>query len=331
MSGNNNTTQTGAQRLVTRKAFLKQSSLSLLGAGLLPFAGAVASPVEPLSSNPGTNNTGNKQLRTVMYNVFNGCIGYKGINGTALPPGDESTLVKTAREMGQIPKRMAMELALYKPDIINFCEGPSEEVVADMAGMLNLHYAYFPGGFPGAVLTRYEIISAENRPFLHKERNNPAALFTRHWGRVKLRLPDGNIVSVHSAHLWPFRKEENDTQVRLKEIREIIASIQHDLANGCDSVLLQGDLNHTPDMPEYKSLQGVGLVDTFTKHTTGDGYTFDTINPTRRIDYIYAAGTLATQLQRSATLFEGNFRMNNQDPRSFALSDHIPVLADFVL
>jgi hypothetical protein len=30
-------------------------------------------------------------------------------------------------------------------------------------------------------------------------------------------------------------------------------------------------------------------------------------------------------------LFEGSFRMNNEDPKGFALSDHIPVLADFEL
>ncbi|MBX3240442.1 MAG: hypothetical protein KIT80_01650 [Chitinophagaceae bacterium] len=321
-----------ARGQVTRKAFLKQSSLSLLGLSLLPF---------DMSSHAGSNQPGwvkkenddndEKRLRSITYNVFNGCIGYKGINGSALPPGENSELVKTARDMGQIPQRMMLELALYQPDIINFSEGPDEKVVAQMAKMLDLNYAYFPGGFPGAVLTRYEIISAENRPFLNKERNNPKELFTRHWGRAKLRLPDGKAITVHSAHLWPFRKEENDTRLRLAEIKEMTASIQYDLANGSDSVLLQGDLNHTPDMPEYNSLQQAGLVDTFIKNVSGDGYTFDSIKPTRRIDYIYAAGTLSKQIKQHMSLFEGSFRLNNEDPKGFALSDHLPVLVDFVL
>lgn len=309
---------------IPRKAFLKQSSLSLLGLGLLPFN---------VSTSVGETthvSVNEKRLRTITYNVFNGCIGYKGINGSELPPGENSDLVKAARDMGQIPQRISLELALYKPNIINFCEGPSEEVVAKMAKLLGLNYVYFSGGFPGAILTNYDIISSENRPFVNKERNSKE-LFTRHWGKATLRLPDGKVITVHSAHLWPFRKEDNDTRLRLAEIKEMISSIQYDLANGSDSVLLQGDLNHSPDMPEYKSLQGVGLVDSFTKNVAGDGYTIDPGKPTRRIDYIYAAGRLSQQIQRSTSLFEGSFRMNNEDPKGFALSDHLPVLADFAL
>ncbi len=333
MSQETTTGQVNAGEPVTRKTFLKQSSLSLLGLSLLPFNVSLSPVGDSQSGWPGAHSAGEneKRLRSITYNVFNGCIGYKGINGSELPSGENSGLVRAARDMGQISQRMMLELALYQPDIINFCEGPDEEVVAQMAKMLDLNYTYFPGGFPGAVLTRYEIISAENRPFLNKEHNNPAALFTRHWGKAKLRLPDGKVITVHSAHLWPFRKEENDTRLRLAEIKEMTASIQYDLANGSDSVLLQGDLNHTPDMPEYDSLQQAGLVDTFIKNVSGNGYTFDSIRPTRRIDYIYAAGSLSKKIKQHMSLFEGSFRLNNEDPKGFALSDHLPVLVDFVL
>ncbi|MBX2924096.1 MAG: hypothetical protein KF746_17990 [Chitinophagaceae bacterium] len=332
MSGNTSITQVNAHAQVTRKAFLKQSSLSLLGLSLLPFgASSHAGSNHPGWTEKDNDGNGEKRLRSITYNVFNGCIGYKGINGRELPPGENSELVKAVRDMGQIPQRIMLELALYNPNIISFSEGPGEEVVAKMAKMLDLNYAYFSGGFPGAVLTTYEIISAENRPFQNKDRNNPKELFTRHWGKVKLRLPDGKAITVHSAHLWPFTKEENDTRLRLAEIKEMIASIKYDLANGSDSVLLQGDLNHTPDMPEYNSLQHAGLVDTVIKNVSGDGYTFDSIKPTRRIDYIYAAGTLSKQIKHYMSLFEGSFRVNNEDPKGFALSDHLPVLVDFAL
>ncbi|MBX3257704.1 MAG: endonuclease/exonuclease/phosphatase family protein [Chitinophagaceae bacterium] len=333
MSGNKSTTQVNAHGQVTRKAFLKQSSLSLLGLGLLPFdvSSLYAGNSQAGRAEKENGGSDEKRVRSITYNIFNGCIGYKGINGRELPPGENSDLVKAARDMGQIPQRIMLELALYKPNIINFSEGPGEEVVAKMAKMLDLNYAYFPGGFPGAVLTTYEIISAENRPFQNKDRNDPKELFTRHWGKAKLRLPDGKVITVHSAHLWPFTKEENDTRLRLAEIKEIIASVKYDLANGSDSVLLQGDLNHTPGTQEYKNLNNAGLVDTFNVKGTGNGYTCDSIKPRERIDYIYAMGTLSKQIKSHMPLFEGNFRVNNEDPKGFALSDHIPVLADFAL
>jgi endonuclease/exonuclease/phosphatase family metal-dependent hydrolase len=332
MSYNKNSVQTKSDISVTRKTFLKHSSLSLLGLSLLPFGASSLDFTKDAAVDIEKNEHGNdeKRMRSIAYNIFNGCIGYKGINGKALPP-ENSDLVKTARDMGQISQRIMLELALYKPNIINFSEGPSEEVVAKMAKMLDLNYAYFPGGFPGAILTTYEIISSENRPFQNKSNNNPKELFTRHWGKAKLRLPNGKPIVVHSAHLWPFKKEENDTQIRLKEIKELVASIKYDLTNNSDSVLLQGDLNHTPDTQEYKNLNNAGLIDTFTAAGSGDGYTTNSIKPSKRIDFIYAIGALSKQIKECMPLFQGNFRMNNEDPKGFALSDHIPVLADFEL
>jgi endonuclease/exonuclease/phosphatase family metal-dependent hydrolase len=237
--------------------------------------------------------------------------------------------VKAARDMGQIPQRIALELALYQPDIVNLSESPNEEIVAKMAEILHLNYAFFPGGFPGSILTNYEIMSFENRPFINADGNDLEELFTRHWGKAKLRLPNGKIVTVHSAHLWPFQKEENDTKIRLDEIKEIIASIKYDLANGSDSVLLQGDLNQSPNTPEYESLKSGGLTDAFIAGGQGDGYTINSINPASRIDYIFCAGELSEQVKHCQVLFEGNFRMYNEDPKGYALSDHLPVLADF--
>ncbi len=333
MSRNKNTVQTKSDIPVTRKTFLKQSSLSLLGLSVLPFG---ASSPAPAMQQVGyvkkvNDHIDEKMMRSIAYNIFNGCIGYKGINGRQLPPGEESVLVKAARDMEQIPQRIMLELALYKPNIINFSEGPKEDVVARMAKMLDLNYAYFPGGFPGAVLTTYEIMSFENRPFQNKSKNDPKELFTRHWGKAKLRLPDGKIITIHSAHLWPFKKEENDTRIRLAEIKELVASVKYDLANNSDTVLLQGDLNHTPDTEEYKSLNSAGLVDAFTAAGHGEGYTSNSIKPSKRIDFIYAIGALSGHIKDCRPLFEGSFRMNNEDPNGFALSDHLPVLADFEL
>ncbi|MEC3880526.1 endonuclease/exonuclease/phosphatase family protein [Parapedobacter sp. 10938] len=323
--------------MTTRKTFLKQSALSLLGLSLLSSTKAAwAEQAFGSAAANGSFSTDIKTIRSISYNIFNGCIGYKGINGRNLPPGEQSTLIKAARDLGQIPARIMQELALYRPDIINFSEGPDEKTVAEMAEMLDMSYAFFPGGkdgsgkFPGAILTNFEILSAETRPFADKN-GDLEELFTRHWGKAKLRLPNGKSIVVHSAHLWPFAKEENDTRIRLDEIAAMQAAIAQDAAGDADSILLQGDLNHRPDTEEYKRLNSGSLVDTFTAAGQGDGFTANAIKPAKRIDYIYCTGTFARHIKACRSLYEGNFRMNNEDPNGFALSDHLPVLADFGL
>jgi len=317
----------------TRKTFLKQSALSLLGLTILPVLKGRTNPL-PGSIGSLQIQRSPETIRSIAYNVFNGCIGYKGINGRDLPPGEQSNLVRNARELGQIPVRIMQELALYQPNIISFSESAGEETVANMAKQLGMRYAFFPGGkdrkgkFPGAILTDFEIVRAETRPFATPD-GDREELFTRHWGKAELRTPGGKSIVVHSAHLWPFAKEKNDTQIRLDEISALLDSVAHDTAHGADAILLQGDLNHAPDTPEYRHMNSGNLVDAFKAAGIGDGNTANAIKPAKRIDYIYCGGTLAKQLIMCRTLYEGCFRMNNDDPNGFALSDHLPVLADF--
>lgn len=329
-----NSTKNGHQR-ISRKSFLQKSSLSLFALGL----SGIEMPVLAVSHSVAGYETGNTMLaetvRTISYNVFNGCIGYKGINGLELPEGEVSDLVKTARKLKQIPRRIMLELDLYSPNIINFSESAKEDVVAQMAKMSNLNYAFFSsgkensGGHPGCILTTYDIVSSQNRPFVHAK-DDVKELFTRHWGKASLRTPGGKTIIVHSAHLWPFRREPRDTEIRLREIEQLIIAVKEDLKK-TDLILLQGDLNHTPDTEEYQQLKKAGFTDAFVVAGTGDGFTTNADTPVKRIDFIYGVGAMAKGIRHCRPLFEGAFRMNSQDPKSFALSDHLPVLADFVI
>jgi endonuclease/exonuclease/phosphatase family metal-dependent hydrolase len=77
---------------------------------------------------------------------------------------------------------------------------------------------------------------------------------------------------VHSAHLYPFP----DGEVRLREIKEMLASMQADLKAG-RSMLLMGDLNHRPLPPEYKLWTDAGWIDTFRHFEPGPGHKVATI------------------------------------------------------
>ena len=249
-------------------------------------------------------------FRTITYNVL-ALRGY---------PRTDDNAASLQRARAQMPERMAMELALYAPDLVTFQESPSRELVARVATALGFNFTYFEGGFPGTVMTPHEIVSSENCPLKNGER--PDDLYTRHWGTARLRV-HGEELALYSAHLHPNREE-----LREREVTGMLEVMADDLAAN-RSVILQGDLNHRPDGPEYPRWVAAGLVDTFTAKGQGQPMTIRSNEPRSRIDYVWASGPIADRLSECRVLYEGAFRTNPEDPRSFALSDHIPVMATF--
>lgn len=253
------------------------------------------------------------RLRTITYNILK-CHGYS-VKPEAKP------FLKAAEP--QVPTRLALELALYEPDIVSFQEAPPREVVAAIANQLGMKYAFFPGGWNGAVLSKHEIVSPQNCP-LASWQERPKDLFTRHWGRAVIRAPGGEI-QFFSAHLHPA-----DASVRAREVAEMLKIIGPSLEKG-ERVLLQGDLNHQPSGPEYPRWVQAGLVDIFgkVKEAGTSDFSVTSHQPAGRIDYVWASAPLASQARACRILFERAFRTNPEDPLSVALSDHIPVMADF--
>lgn len=274
-------------------------------------AGALFVPGASAASGP---------LRTITYNIL-GCRGY---------PNTRDTRQRLATLKPQVPERIALELALYGPDIVTFQEGPAEEVVAAIADRLGMRYAYFPGGwpgnddwpggFPGAVLTRFDIVESENCPLVGGTR--PDDLLTRHWGRATLRTGEGEL-RVFSAHLHP-----SEFSTRMREIDLMLEVVGPVMESGA-RFLLQGDFNLTPDSAEHKKLRDAGLVDCFNAMGSGPTKTFSSARPRQRIDYVWTAGPLANRLKSCRVLYEGAFRTYEEDEGSVALSDHVPVLAEF--
>jgi endonuclease/exonuclease/phosphatase family metal-dependent hydrolase len=253
-------------------------------------------------------------MRTITYNVLK-CEGY-----AATP--EAKPFLKAAAP--QVPTRLALELALYEPDIVTFQEGPPEKVLATISEQLRMNYAFFSGGWHGAVLTKFEIVEQQNCP-LASWSERPKELFTRHWGRAVLRAPGGDL-NLFSAHLHP-----SDDALREREVTEMLKVMAPSLEKG-GPVILQGDLNHTPADPEYARWREAGLVDALDRKAQGTReFSFDSHKPFKRIDYVWTSRSLAQRGGDCRMLFERAFRTNPEDPESTALSDHIPVMADFAL
>lgn len=276
------------------------------------FCGALGAGLAVANGNLFADDPKPKPLRVIAYNIY-------ALNGWP----HERNLAKQAVAKGQMAKRLAMELAMHDPDIINFSESPKEELTKEVAELLGMNHVRFPSGgnWPGTLLSKFEILESQNAPV---KGGRPKDLFTRHWGRAAVKLPGDDPLIVHSAHLYPVA----DPTIRLKEIGSMIESMKPDLDAG-RSMLLIGDLNHGPDTDEYKLWIDAGWVDTFAKIGKGEGPTFKSDIPEWRIDYVMAAGPIANRVVESRPLFEGAFRLNIADEESFALSDHLPQLAVF--
>ena len=255
-----------------------------------------------------------RQLRVIAYNIY-----------VAKGWPDNRPLAKKAVQKKQMARRLANELALYEPDLINFSESPSEAITKEIAEYLGMNHVRFPSGgsWPGTLLSKFQITDSANVPLGYER---PKELFTRHWGMGTIELPGGESLVVHSAHLHPAP----DPTIRLKEVRAMLAAMKADLAAG-RSMLLIGDLNHRPDTEEYRLWLDAGWVDTFAKVGKGDGLTIKADRPEKRIDYVLAAGPIASRIVESRPLFEGAFRVNPTDENGFALSDHLPQFASFNL
>jgi endonuclease/exonuclease/phosphatase family metal-dependent hydrolase len=253
----------------------------------------------------------------MSYNIL-ACLGF---------PETETNRERFLAMAPQQPSRMANELSLYRPDIVTFSESVLRGTAERIGVAMGMNVAWFPPGvpsfkgypigFPGTVLTRFKILESQNAPG-----NSDSELYTRHWGRALVHTGSEEI-AIHSGHLNPHKGE-----IRMKEIDGMLREIEKDQKAG-RSILLQGDLNHRPEAPEYERWVQAGLVDTFAAKGVGQAFTSSPIMPKARIDYIWAHGPIAARLTEARCLFEGAFRTNPADPQSIALSDHLPVMAVF--
>ena len=295
--------------MLSRRGFLLAAAGITTGASLTDRRGVAAeAPVQA-----GQSAFGGVGLRSITYNLY-GCKGW---------PERRGNRARLAAAQPHLPERIALELALYSPDIITVAEAPEEGAVKRLAAALGMTYAYYPSpeGFPGALLTRFAIVVSANCP-LGSGVNRPAGLLTRHFGRAELETPDGRLV-VYNAHLHP-----RSAGIRLDEIAVILEAMKPDI-EADRSLLLQGDLNHRPRHAEYEVWTRAGLIDAQAAVGAPDEGTVSSITPGARIDYIWVRGPIATRLVACRPLFEGVFRLNRDDPAAFALSDHLPVLAEF--
>ena len=154
-----------------------------------------------------------------------------------------------------------------------------------------------------AILSRYPILESGYEP-LPREGSLIGRGFL--WARIDVGEKDPLLVVVtHLHHLVP------DSQVRLAQVPVIL-----DFLKGKGQVIFLGDLNAVSELPEIGLIYEAGLIDAWVEAGEGSGYTVDSNNPAKRIDYLWHSPDLQTlEIEVIQT----------------TASDHLPVVGEFGL
>lgn len=257
--------------------------------------------VAPGSTNP-------LPFRAITYNVH----GFWAIPKKNAPP----------------QKRVAEEIAIalqgYAPFVITLQEAADTSLVDAVATGLGMKFVSAGCGASKSVamLTSLPIVSWDGCPITFPQNPNPDDPFSgRAASRMVVEFESGQLI-IWGLHL---RARPEGAAIRKQELDLLLPLVKKDIDSGVP-VILQGDLNHEPADPEYSRWKGIGLVDL----TSGAGKSRLDDNtgatPTRKIDYIWASASFANRLPTGITLYERPFRADLvSNPKSYALSDHLPV------
>ena len=138
-----------------------------------------------------------------------------------------------------------------------------------MKGVFGKAMDYAGGGYGEAVLTRHPIIYTKNNLLPHTPNAEPRAAL-----EIQIELPTGQRVIFVGTHLDHLRDQTNRID-QSRRINELFGD--HDLP-----IILAGDLNAVPESDPINLLSKDWIC------VSGDNpeFTFPSINPRRKIDYI---------------------------------------------
>jgi endonuclease/exonuclease/phosphatase family metal-dependent hydrolase len=173
-----------------------------------------------------------------------------------------------------------------------------------MTGYFNNNFFFQGGEYGNAVLTRFPILSSTNS---HYQMIRPK----EQRGIIQLTLDvKGRKVLFMVTHI-DYRGDDTERLLNADEIRKLIKPY------GSIPMILCGDFNDTPGSRTYRKIHEM-FADTWELVGQGQALTYSSINPHKRIDYIW--------IPQNKSIIP----LKAWVPNTKA-SDHFPLVADFIL
>jgi endonuclease/exonuclease/phosphatase family metal-dependent hydrolase len=184
------------------------------------------------------------------------------------------------------------------------------DLIAELAALTGMNQAfgknidYQGGDYGNAVLSRFRIIKQQNHHYKMIIPGEQRGLL-----QVVLEV-EGKQLLLLNTHL-DYRRDDTERLSNINEIEQVLGHYR-----GLP-VILCGDFNDTPDSPTHRKLEQT-LVDTWKRIGKGQGFSYSSTQPQKRIDYIFV-NTGKGLAPVGVWVVESN------------ASDHLPVVADFKL
>jgi endonuclease/exonuclease/phosphatase family metal-dependent hydrolase len=197
-------------------------------------------------------------------------------------------------------------------DILCLQEGATTFQLADYASRLGVNVATFPTttSYPGGILTQFPII--ETRPF-RVPRTTGVVPFSRHGGAALLDVAGVPLWAV-SLHAYP-----HDEAVRIQEA-VILGNTIDELLEVSPYIIVCGDFNERTQGSLHQALRERGFINAL-----------EIIGPMQPIDHIYVSPILAGHIRAGWIVTDNGYRLSMAGTRTWANSDHIPVLMELAL
>jgi endonuclease/exonuclease/phosphatase family metal-dependent hydrolase len=213
-----------------------------------------------------------RPLRLMDYNVHNGfdTNGHLGMEALAQVIETQQADIVTLQEVSR-----------------GWVVNGSLDMLSWLSQRLRLpYYAYTPSGdalVGQAVLSRYPILLAENHPLPPRD-----LLLKRSFAYLQIDTGQTTPLNLINTH---FHHRPTDSAIRLTQTKTVLDFLTD---RQLDRLILTGDLNATPDTPEIQLFYEHGLKDVITEANLTPGYTVDSMQPYKRLDYILISPDLTT-------------------------------------
>ena len=260
------------------------------------FALAVASPHSGITRPPAAKKT----IRVMTYNIHHG----EGTDGKI--------------DLGRIAKvildQQADIVALQEVD--RMVERTARrDLIAELAALTRMNYAfgknidYQGGDYGNAILTRFPIIRHQNHHYKMIRTGEQRGLL-----EAVLKV-EGKQLLFLNTHL-DYRRDDAERLSNVDEINQILEQ-----RKGLP-VILCGDFNDIPDSPTHQKVEGT-FIDTWKRAGKGEGFSYSSTQPQKRIDYIF------TNKERAFVPVRAWFVPVRAWVVESNASDHLPVVVEF--
>jgi endonuclease/exonuclease/phosphatase family metal-dependent hydrolase len=220
--------------------------------------------------------------------------------------------------------RIAKLILSEKPDVVALQEVDRRvertnkiDIITRLADLTDMTYAFgktidFQGGeYGNAFLTRFPILEEHN---LHYTMIRPG----ERRGLLQLVLETkGEEVVVATTH-FDSQKDDSARAASAKELPEALTQFSP------RPVIVCGDFNDTPSSATITGLKQF-FSDAWEQSATGDGFTYPSNLPKKRIDYVFVMKNRGSD-STSATIY---LRPVAARVLQTTASDHLPVVVDF--